>query len=167
MRACFNNLSFVYHDDAVGVAHGAQAVGNDEHGAFLANVLHVLLNDGFALVVKGAGGFVKYQNAWVSEQGTRDGDALTLATTQGAALLAHMGVVALGQFADKFMRTGQLRHTHHRFNRRGRVGDGDVLAHATVEQQVFLQHHADLPAQLRCINQADVYAVNQQAACLG
>ena len=65
------------------------------------------------------------------------------------------------------MRTGQLRGVHHRLDRRGRVGDGDVLAHAAVEQQVLLQHHADLAAQLRGVDQADVDAVDQHPALLG
>jgi hypothetical protein len=46
------------------------------------------------------------------------------------------------------------------------VGDRDVLAHAAVEQQVLLQHHADLAPQLRRIDQADVDAVDQHSALL-
>ena len=84
-----------------------------------------------------------------------------------AALLTHQGVVAFGQFADEVVRAGQLRHAHHGFDGGGRVGDGDVLAHAAVEQQVLLQHHAHLAAQLRGVDQADVDAVHQQAALLG
>ena len=64
------------------------------------------------------------------------------------------------------MRTGQLRSAHHLLDRRRRVGNGDVLAHAAVEQQVLLQHHADLAAQLGGVDQADVDAVHQHAALL-
>ena len=63
-------------------------------------------------------------------------------------MLADHGVVAFGQFQDELVRAGQLGGLHHRLQRRGRVGQGDVLAHAAVEQQVLLQHHADLAAQL-------------------
>ena len=61
----------------------------------------------------------------------------------------------------------QLRGPDDRLQRRCRVGDGDVLAHAAVEQDVVLRHHADLPAQLRGIDQADVQAVHQHAPALG
>ena len=64
------------------------------------------------------------------------------------------------------MRACQLRHAHHGFYRRGGVSDGDVLAHAAVKEEVFLQDHADLSAQLGGVYQADVDAVNHQPALL-
>jgi hypothetical protein len=51
MRASFNDFAFVHHDDAVGMAHGGEAVRDDEHGAALANMLHIALDDGFAFVI--------------------------------------------------------------------------------------------------------------------
>ena len=44
---------------------------------------------------------------------------------------------------------------HHRLQRHCGVGDGDVLAHAAVEEHVFLQHHAHLTAQLGGVDQAE------------
>jgi hypothetical protein len=46
VRTAFDNLAFVHHDDAVGVAHGAQAVRNDEHGAPLQMCVMLSLEDG-------------------------------------------------------------------------------------------------------------------------
>jgi hypothetical protein len=67
------------HHDAVGLAHGGQAVGDDDHRAALADGLHVVLDDAFRLVVERAGGFVEDQDARVADQGAGDGDALALA----------------------------------------------------------------------------------------
>ena len=67
VRAGLHNLAFLHHDDAVGVAHCAQAVGNDEHAAAFANADHVALDDGFAFIVEGAGGLVQNQDAWVGK----------------------------------------------------------------------------------------------------
>ena len=167
MRAGFDDAAFVHDDDAVGLAHGRQAVGNDEHGAALADVLHVALDDGLRLVVQGAGGFVQDEDAGVGEQGAGDGDALALPAREAAALFAHQGVVAFGQFADEVVGSGQLGGVHYGFNRGGGVGNGDVLAHAAVKEQVFLEHDAHLAAQLGGVDEADVDAVHQDAALLG
>ena len=167
MGTFFHDAPLVQHYDAIGVAHRAQTVGDDEHGAALADVRHVALNDGLAFVVESAGGFVQNQDARVGKQGACDGDALALASAQGASLFAHDGVVALGQFAHEVVRTGQLGRPDDRLYGRARIGYGNVLAHAAVEQQVLLQHHADLSAQLRRVYQADVDAVHQQPAALG
>ena len=109
---------------------------------------HVALHDRLALVVERAGGLVEDQDARVGEQRPRDRDALALAAGEARALLADHRVVALGQLADEVMGAGKLRSVDHRLDRRCRVGDRDVLAHAAVEEQVLLQHHADLPSQL-------------------
>ena len=97
VRAGFDDAAFVHHDDAVGMAHGREAVGNDEHAAALADVRHVALHDGLRFVVERAGGFVQDEDAGVGEQGARNGNALALATRETAALFAHHSVVAIGE----------------------------------------------------------------------
>ncbi|MCY1559344.1 hypothetical protein D9M68_963700 [compost metagenome] len=82
-------------------------------------------------------------------------------------MLADHGVVAFGQFADELVGTCQLGCMNHGVQRRGRIDDGDVLAHAAVEECVLLQHHTNLPSELRRIDQADVDAIDQQAPLLG
>ncbi|MNH47380.1 hypothetical protein D3C79_1105850 [compost metagenome] len=62
-------------------------------------------------------------------------------------MLTDHGVVTFWQLEDELVGTGQPSRLDHRFQRRPRVGQGDVLADATGEQHVVLQHHADLPAQ--------------------
>ena len=64
------------------------------------------------------------------------------------------------------MGTGQLGGMHHALQRHAGVGQGDVVAHAAVEQHVFLQHHAHLPAQPGRVGQCEVVAVHQHAAAL-
>ena len=141
--------------------HRAQAVGNDEHRPPLADRAHVLLNDGLALVVERTGGLVEDQDARLPEQRSRDRDALALSARQPRALLPHHRVVALGQLGDEVVRPGELGRVDHRLDRRGWIGDGDVLPHRSVEQHVLLQHDADLAAQLRRVGHGDVLAVDQ------
>src|SRR3990167_2158418 len=136
--ALFHQFAFVQHDDAVALAHGAQAMGNDKYRTTFADVQHVVLDDAFGFIVEGAGGFVKNQDARVVQQGTGDGNALALPTGQVAALFAHQGVIAFGQVEDEFVGTCKLRGTNHGLHRYAGIGEGNVFPHAAVEQEVFL-----------------------------
>ncbi len=163
----FDDPALVHDDDAVRMPHGREPVGDDDHRAALADVRHVALHDGLAFIVQRARGLVEDEDARVGEERAGDRDALALAARQARTLLADDGVVALRQLADEVVRPRQARRVHHGLDGRGRVRDGDVLAHAAVEQQVLLQYHADLPSQLRRIDQADVDTVHEDAALLG
>lgn len=55
-----------------------------------AQMLHVLLDDPFGLVVQRTGGLVENQNPRVADQGPGDGDALPLAAGQRGAMLPTM-----------------------------------------------------------------------------
>lgn len=78
VRAAFHNAVPVHDDDPLRVPHGAQAVGNDEHGAPLADMGHVAPDDGFAFVVERAAGFVEDEDARLVKQRACNGDALAL-----------------------------------------------------------------------------------------
>ena len=78
VRAGFDDAAFVHHDDAVGMAHGREAVGNDEHGPSLGDVGHVALHDGLGFVVERAGGFVQDEDARIGEEGARNRKTLPL-----------------------------------------------------------------------------------------
>ena len=55
-------------------------------------------------------------------------------------------------------RRGDLDHLRPRHRR---IGEGDVLVDRAVEQQVLLQHHADVAAQPRRIDLAEIRAVEE------
>src|SRR5215472_8597798 len=94
VRPVLNESSPFERDDPIGSAHGRQAVGNDEHGSSGCDLLHVLLDRPLTFVVERAGRFIEDQNAWIANQGARDGDPLSLASRKAAAALAYDGVVA-------------------------------------------------------------------------
>ncbi len=77
VAALLDDLAFVDHDDAVGVAYGVEAVRDDEHGAALADGFHVVMDDAFGFVVERAGRFVKNQDAGMGDE--RPGLALIFA----------------------------------------------------------------------------------------
>ena len=78
VAAGLDDLAAVDDDDAVGITHRRQAMGDDEHRAALADGPHVVLDDALRLVVQGAGGLVEDEDARVADQRPGDGDALAL-----------------------------------------------------------------------------------------
>ena len=102
----------------------------------------------------------------IGDQRAGDGDALALAARQAAAALADDGVVAFRQLEDEVVRAGQLAAAITRSIGIAGSAKRDVLAHRAVEQDVLLQHDADLAAQPGRIDQGEIDAVDQHAAAL-
>src|SRR6202048_5288647 len=107
MRAVLDEAAALNGHDAIAGAHGREAVRDDEDGAALGDLAHVLLDDALALVVERARGLIEDQDAWVGHQGAGNGDALALPAGERSAALAHGRVVALGQLQDEVMGTGE------------------------------------------------------------
>ena len=54
VAALLHNLSVIDDEDALGVADSAQAMGDDKHRAVLADVAHVLVDDGLGFIIERA-----------------------------------------------------------------------------------------------------------------
>ena len=65
-------------DDAVARPHGREAVRDDDHGAVLHDLAHVVLDDPLALIIERARRLVEDQDARIGGKRARDGDALAL-----------------------------------------------------------------------------------------
>ena len=83
------------HQDAVGLQHGRQAVGDDDGGAALHQMLERRLHQRLAFGVERRGRLVEQQDRRVAQDGAGNGDALALAAGQRHAAFADLGVVAL------------------------------------------------------------------------
>ena len=100
------------------------------------------------------------------DQRAGDGEALALAARQVRAAFFDHGVIALRQADDEFVRPGEFGGGDHPFERHGGIGQRDVLTNRAVEQQVLLQHHADLAAQPGRIDLSDIDSIDQDAPAL-
>src|SRR6516164_9134651 len=78
VASVFDQAAAIERDDAVRRSHGREPVRDNQHRAPLRDLLHVLLNDAFALIIEGAGRLVENQDARVSDERARNGDALAL-----------------------------------------------------------------------------------------
>jgi hypothetical protein len=105
MRAHLADAPVLDHQDAVGAPDGRQAVGDDEAGAPLHQVLHALLDQGLRQGVHRAGSLVHDEDLRVGQHGARQADELLLAGGEQVAALAHLLLVALFQAADEIVCT--------------------------------------------------------------
>ena len=82
VRPFFDNFALVDHINPMGWPHRAEPMRDDEDGSSLANLRHVLLDDGFGFVIQCARRFIENQNARIGDQGSCDGNALPLSTRE-------------------------------------------------------------------------------------
>src|SRR5258708_6710787 len=165
--AVLRDASALDGQDAVGDPHRHQPVRDDEDGAALHDLAHVVVDDFFALVVECAGRLVEDQDARVADQRPCDRDALALPARQRAAAFADHGVVTVGQFQDEIVSPRKTRGGDHVLARHPRIGERDIVAHGRVEQHVVLHDDADLPAQPGTVDLGEVDAVDEDAAAFG
>jgi len=95
MVAVLDDAAFLYGDYPVAMAHGGEPVRDDEYGAALNDMLHILLDDTLALIIERARGLVENKDARVHDQRPSNGDALALAAGEAAAALTYIGVITL------------------------------------------------------------------------
>ncbi len=161
MTALFGDPTVLDDQNALAPAYGAEPVGDDEHGASLADAVHVLLNDKLRFIVQSAGGFVQNQNFRLRDQCPGDSDALPLTARQIAAVLTDRRIVALRHLYNEVVSAGHLRRPYDSLHIHTGIAEGNVVAHRAVEQIIFLQHHAYLPAQPERFDQSQIHAIDQ------
>ncbi len=89
MGAALHDLARFQHDDLVGIGHGAQAVGDGDHGAPLARAVQRILNFVFRFTVQRRCRLVQQQDGRVFQQGARNADALLFPARQFQPALAR------------------------------------------------------------------------------
>ena len=135
-------------DHLVGVADGAQAVGDHEAGAALHQAQQRLLDARLGAGVDAAGGLVQDQDGRVGQDGAGDGKQLALALAEVAGPLRELGLVAVRQLADEVVGVGQLGRLDHFLVGGLQPAVADVLHHGVGEQEGVLQHQPQLAAQV-------------------
>src|SRR5262249_33795753 len=79
MAAILPDAARVDGDDPVGAPPGREPVGDDEDGAALGDLLHVLLNHPLALIIERARRLVEDQDPRIGDESAGDRDPLLLA----------------------------------------------------------------------------------------
>ena len=163
---CLTYSSALYREAHIRRSHGGLAVGYQQHRAVLALGADGAQDDALVQAVKIGGRLVQQQKGGIVQKCPRHADALPLAAGKGAAQLAHRGVVALGQAADKVIQRSLFAGGFHLFLRSIALCDADVVADGIRKQFSLLRHKAFLCAQGGGVHPPDVLCAEPDAAGL-
>ena len=89
MGALFEDAAILEHNGPIGARDGAEPVGDDEGRAVADEPLQRLLHRLFRLGVQCRRGLIQDEDAWILQEGARDGDALALAAAELDPALAY------------------------------------------------------------------------------
>src|SRR5262249_47673633 len=87
MRSHFPHLSFVYHQDAVGILNRRESVRNDEIRAIHHKFGKGILNEHFCFRIDTRGGLIKHENRRIVRKRTRKRQQLSLSSRKVRATL--------------------------------------------------------------------------------
>src|SRR5262249_54121957 len=148
---------------AVSQIGSGQAVSDDDDRAPGDQATQRFQNEPFRLSVHRGGRLIQNEDRGVFQEGAGDGDALTLAAGQGHPPLSHIGVIALGEVANKLVGVGGPGRLQHFELRSARAAVSDIVADVAGEQDRVLQDDGDLIAQRPQAQVPHVLTVDEDA----
>ena len=78
--AAFFERAIFEDDDLIGVSNGGESVGDDHRRTIFSDVFEGTLDRGLCLVINGRGCFIEQEDGGIFEDGSGDGEALSLPT---------------------------------------------------------------------------------------
>ena len=167
VAAGLGDAAFVDHQNAVGVDHAGQAVGEDQRGASPHQAVERLLDDRLVAGVDRRERLVEHQDRRVAQQRPGDGDALALAARQADAALADHRAVALGKALDEVAGVGGAHRGVDLLGRRVGLAEAQILLDRAVKQVGVLADHGEPASQVVEAERANVVAADADAPLLG
>lgn len=160
MGTLFGDPALVDHVHPVCIAHGGQAVGDDDGGPAFEQPCKRILDQGFGNGIDVGGSLVEDEDARIRQQCPGDADQLALPLGEVYSPFQHVCIVPFRQLGDKVMGIGlagcflnlllgSFRHTV-----------ADVVRYAARKQERVLSDHPHLPVQGRLGDGTDVAAIN-------
>ena len=145
--ALFNNITFIHHQNLVGIFNRRQTMSNDKTGAVLQQATHGALNEQLGTSIDRTGRLVQNENLRVADESTGNGEQLLLPLRNIGAFFVEHGLVAIGQGANKVIRKCSFGGCYHFFLAGSLASIGNVGHNRVVIQPGVLQNHTKLVAQ--------------------
>lgn len=160
---CGSDLPLFQYDDSVYEVQKrtAERMGNDEDGASYGEIFENSVDDIFTLGVNGGGGFVENQNTGISDDGSSEGDALSLATGEFSAFFADDCLITVGQQLDESGRLSLFGCLMDHLGGGSGISIANVFVDGVVEQECFLSYEADLTSEVSGSEFADIDTIDQ------
>ena len=151
MRAALDDLAAFQHQNLIGAANRRQPVGDDEGRPPGAQRPQAVLDERFALAVEARRRLVEDEDAGIRQDGARDRDALPLAAREPDAALADDRVVLLLEPLDELVAVRDVADRLDLVAPGVRPRVGDVFRDGAVEQEVVLEHDAQVLRKSRSL----------------
>src|SRR5216683_4563059 len=165
MCALVDQFAPPQHQYLVGPAYLRETMGDQQGRAPLQEAADRLLDLVFGGAVNRAGRVVQDEDARISQQGARNGDALPLSAGKGHTALANQCVVTILEAQNEIVRLGISRCLLNRCLVRPLPQSiGDILPYGAREEEDILLDGRNLRAQRVQAPLAHVDAINQNAA---
>ena len=166
MRACACHFAVVQNDDDVGIAHGGDALGDDDFGGACKALFEVFPHFGVRCEVERGEAVVKEHIGRPGGNGAGDGEALALPAREVAAALRDLCLQA-PLFRDELCGTGGVGCRHEGFVRKRRVGEGEIFADGARKKRALLRGVAEVAAELLLRDVLNVHAAHEDFARVG
>ena len=164
MLAALDDFAGAEHEHLVGIANGAQAVGNDETGAAGQQFVQSNLNLALGARVHAGRRFIQDQDVRIAQRRAGDGQKLALPLAETAAALAQQSLIAIGQALDELVGLHQPGRGDHFVIAGFGFAVANVVHDRVTEEEGVLQDDADLPTQAGRSDIAHINAINAHRA---
>src|SRR5215204_4233654 len=116
-------------------SHCGEAVCDDEHSNFAAQILDRGVDALFVLGIQRARGFVENQQSWLPQESTRQAQSLSLTSRQLHAALADYRVELQRKLLEKACRRSLIQCVKHLVFSRGGLCPIEIEPNSIVEQE--------------------------------
>jgi len=164
--ADLDDVAVVHDQDQIGVLDRGQAVGDDEAGAPLHQILHAFLDQDLSAGVDRRGRLIQDQDLRIAQEGAGDRQQLLLALGDVGGFLVDFRLVAVFQGADEVVHIGGVGSGDDFLVAGSGLAVADVVHDRSGEQPGVLQDHAEAVAQVVAREAAGVDAVHVDGAAV-
>ena len=166
MGAPLYDSSLLQHHDTIRIAHRGEAVGDDEGGSPLHQLVHAILDDAFGSGIDGGGGLIQDKDRRICNGRPGNGQKLALSLAEAAAVAGQDCVISLGQPLDKGIRIGQAGCRLHFLVGGIQFAETDIFPDRSREKAGILQHHTQRPPQIPLADMAHINPVYEDLPLL-
>ena len=119
------------------------------------------------MAVNLTGCLIQNQDRWIRHDGSSQCDALALSSRQIVAVVANIGLIAVGQLIGESINMSNFDGIQDFFVGHVRLAIGDIVPQRAVEQRGILRHPSKLFANLFGVHLPDVVSIDHDLAHVG